>query len=69
MIKFDKKNCMITKQKILETINAMPEDRFDDIELVIERLVLLEKIQKGVEQAEKGEMVSFEELKEEMKSW
>ncbi len=60
---------MITKQKILETINAMPEERFDDIELVIERLVLLEKIQKGIEQAEKGEMVSFDELKEEMKSW
>ena len=60
---------MITKQKILETINAMPEDRFDDIELVIERLVLLEKIQKGIEQAEKGEMISLDELKEEMKSW
>jgi hypothetical protein len=60
---------MITKQKILETINAMPEEKFDDIELVIERLILLEKIQTGIDQAEKGEMISLNELKEEMKSW
>jgi len=60
---------MITKQKILETINAMPEDRFDDVEVVIERLVLLEKIQRGIEQAEKGGVISLDELKEEMKSW
>jgi hypothetical protein len=60
---------MITKQKILETIKAMPEENFDDIEVVIERLVLLEKIQKGIEQADRGETISLEELKEEMKSW
>jgi len=60
---------MITKQKILETISAMPEDRFEDIELVIERLVLLEKIQNGIEQADSGELISLDELKEEMKSW
>ncbi|MBS1918102.1 MAG: hypothetical protein JST87_17665 [Bacteroidetes bacterium] len=60
---------MITKQKILETIKAMPEENFDDLEVVIERLVLLEKIQKGIEQAERGETISIDELKEEMKLW
>jgi hypothetical protein len=37
--------------------------------LVIERLVLLEKIQNGIEQADRGELISLDELKEEMKSW
>ena len=60
---------MITKQKILETINAMPEEKFDDLEIVSERLGLLEKIHKGIQQAERGETISLEQLKEEMKLW
>jgi hypothetical protein len=60
---------MITKQKILEVIKSMPEENFNDLEVVIERLVLLEKIQKGIEQADRGETISLDKLKEEMNLW
>ena len=38
---------MITKEKIIESIKAMPEEKFDDIDVLLERIVLLEKIEMG----------------------
>ena len=60
---------MLTKEQVLESIKNMPEDKFEDIDILLERLVMLEKIYTGIEQADKGELVPIEEVMTEMKKW
>ncbi|MBW3470244.1 hypothetical protein [Arthrospiribacter ruber] len=58
---------MITKEKLLETLKSMP-DKFSVDELM-ERVLLLQKIEIGLEQSEKGEGYSSEEAKKMIKEW
>ena len=60
---------MLTKEQVLESIKNMPEETFDDIDILLERLVILNKIQIGIEQADKGEMIPIEDIIKEMKEW
>ncbi len=60
---------MLTKEQVLESIRNMPEDKFDDIDILLERLVMLEKIYTGIAQADKGELIPLEEVMKEMKKW
>jgi len=60
---------MITKEKIIEAIKAMPEDRFEDIDILLERLVILEKVEKGMKDIEDGNVLSHEEMKSKIDSW
>lgn len=62
-----KTNEMLVKEKVLETIRSLP-DEFSLDELV-ERLILLEKINTGLQEVEEGKVVSQEEAKERMKKW
>ena len=39
---------MLTKEIILKTIEAMPEEKFDNIDEVLEEIVLLEKIENSL---------------------
>ena len=58
---------MLVKEKVLETIRSLP-DEFSLDEL-FERLILLEKINTGLQEVEEGKVVSQEEAKEKMKKW
>jgi hypothetical protein len=58
---------MLTKQKVIQTINDLP-DTFS-IEEIIDRLVLLQKIEIGMSQSINGETVSTEEAKVRLKKW
>ncbi|MCW3107125.1 MAG: hypothetical protein JWQ09_1631 [Segetibacter sp.] len=60
---------MLTKEQVIESIKNMPEERFEDIDVLLERLVMLDKIQIGIEQADKGELIPIEDLIKEMKEW
>jgi predicted transcriptional regulator len=60
---------MITKEKIIEAIKAMPEDRFEDIDILLERLVILEKVERGMKDIEDGNVLSHEEMKNKIDSW
>ncbi len=60
---------MLTKEQVIESIKNMPEERFDDIDILLERFIMLEKIYIGVHQADNGEVISLEELEKEMKTW
>lgn len=52
---------MITRKKALEAINNMPEEfSVDDL---MDKLLLLNKIEIGLEQAKMGETYSSEEAK------
>lgn len=60
---------MITKEKIIESIKAMPEERFDDIDVLLERIVLLEKIEMGLSDVEKGNTHTDEDINQMIESW
>ncbi|TKK68069.1 hypothetical protein FC093_12720 [Ilyomonas limi] len=37
----------ITKKQIIDIINAMPEDEFEDMDVLLERMIMLQKIEKA----------------------
>ena len=58
---------MLTKRKVIKTVSRLP-DTFS-IEEIIDRLVLLQKIEMGMEQSNKGQFVSTKAAKEKLKKW
>ena len=58
---------MITKSKLKEQIENFP-DEFSIDELV-ERLILVEKIDNGNQQSENGEIVSESDLDKDIERW
>jgi predicted transcriptional regulator len=60
---------MVTKKQILETIEALPDDKFATIENVIEEIILLEKIEKGLKEVKEGKFLTEEEANKEMDKW
>lgn len=60
---------MITKEKIIESIKSMPEEKFDNIDVLLERIVLLEKIEKGLEDVETKNTHTNEEMNQLIESW
>lgn len=60
---------MLTKEKIIDAIKAMPEERFDEIELLLERLLLLDRIEQGEDDIRAGRVYTNEQMKEIIKSW
>ena len=60
---------MITKVKLLELIKKMPEDKFDDIDILLDRIILLEKIENGLNDIKEGNVISEEEMETVIESW
>jgi predicted transcriptional regulator len=60
---------MLTKEKLLESIKAMPEDRFEDIDVLLERIVILEKLEKGEKDIAEGKTFTTEEAKQKLQRW
>lgn len=58
---------METKQQILKAIEELPDDA--SVEDAIERLYLLYKIEKGLRQAERGDLISQEDARQRMAEW
>jgi predicted transcriptional regulator len=58
---------MVLKEQMLQTIQELPDDvSFDD---AMERLYLMYKIERGIEQSDRGEVVSQEEARQRMARW
>ena len=55
------------KDQILKAIQDLPDDA--TVESAMERLYLLYKIEQGIEQADRGQVVSQEEVKRCMEQW
>jgi hypothetical protein len=58
---------MITKEQIIKTINALP-DGFSSEEL-IQQIILLQKIDKGMQQSLQGQTVSNNEAQKRLSKW
>ena len=58
---------MITKSQLIQTIEDMPEKfSIDDF---LDKILLLQKIEVGLNQSENGETLSTEEAKERLSKW
>jgi len=58
---------MITKAQIQNTLDSLPENV--TIEQVIEHLIFLDKVQKGLEDSEKERINTVEEAKQKLNKW
>jgi len=58
---------MLDKKKVLETIKDLPETF--SIDEVIDRIVLLKKVETGLEQSRKGETITTFEAEIRLKKW
>ena len=55
------------KQEALRTINALPDDT--DIEEIMYRLYIVDKIRKGQQAIEQKQVLSSDELKQQIETW
>jgi len=58
---------MLSKEKVLDAVKNLPE-RFS-LEDLFERIVLLQKIEIGLEQSRNGQVYSTQEAREKLKKW
>ncbi len=58
---------MLTKTKLKEQIEKFPEEF--SIDELVQRLILIEKIELGIAQSERGETISESELDNEIEKW
>ena len=58
---------MISKQKLKEQIDTLPDEfSIDDL---VERLILIQKIERGIEQSDNDQVVSEETLDKRITEW
>lgn len=57
----------MTKEKVIETIEKMPEHF--ELDMLMEKLLFIEKVEKGLEQIKKGEVTSHEDVKKMVDKW
>ena len=58
---------MLTKEKIHFTIDKLPDNL--TIDQVIEELILLDKIEQGIKDADEGRVFTTEEVKAKLSKW
>jgi len=58
---------MTLKEKMLSTVQSLPDDA--SVEDAVERLILLSKIEKGIKEADAGQLILHDEMKERMAKW
>jgi predicted transcriptional regulator len=58
---------MLTKEKVKKTIDRLP-DSFT-VDQIVEELVVLDKIEKGLKDVEEGKIYSTQQVKDQLKKW
>lgn len=58
---------MVTKERLLETIKQLP-DKFS-VDEIIDRVLLLDKIETGLQQSENEQITPDEELDQKLPEW
>lgn len=60
---------MLSKVKLLEAIQNMPEEKFTNLDSVLEEIILMDKIENSIEAAARGDVLSEEEMDKLVDSW
>jgi len=58
---------MLTKEKVLQSIKDLPNEF--SLDEIVEKLILLEKIEVGLQQVKQGKVVSNATAKQKLKKW
>ena len=58
---------MTAKEKVLRAVHDLPEDA--SIEDAMERLYFLAKVERGLQQADAGQTIPHEQVKQRMAKW
>jgi predicted transcriptional regulator len=58
---------MLTKEKIIKSFDTLPENL--NIDQVIDRLIMLDKIEQGLKDVEDGNVFTTEEVKVKLDKW
>ena len=58
---------MLNREKVIETIKQLPANF--SIDEVINRIILLDKIETGLKQSEKNQVISDDELDNKLPKW
>jgi predicted transcriptional regulator len=58
---------MLTKEKVRKTIDRLPENF--TVDQIVEELIVLNKIEEGLKDVEKGKVFSTDQVKKELKTW
>jgi len=53
----------------MKSIQAMPEEEFADVDVLLERIMLLNKIEAGEKNIAEGKTYTTEEAKEKLSKW
>ena len=57
----------MTKEAVIKVMNDLPNEfELDDL---LEKLVFIAKVEKGMQQAREGKVISHDELLKEIKTW
>jgi len=62
-----KQKLMISKKQLKETIERLPEEF--SLEDLMDKLILLDKIERAEKESERGETISETELEKELEKW
>jgi len=58
---------MLNREKIIETLKKMPDQV--SLDEVLDRIILLDKIETGLEQSEKGQITPDDKLDDKFPEW
>ena len=58
---------MTTKEQVLEAVKSLPDGA--EVEDAMEKLLAIAKIQRGIEQADRGETLSRDEVQHRVSKW
>ena len=58
---------MLTKEKIKKSIDTLPDNL--TIDQVIDRMIMLDKIEQGLNDIENGNVFTTEEVKDKLNKW
>ena len=59
---------MPTKQKAIASLNALPEEDFKDLDVLLEKIILLERIEKAENDILAGKTYNTSEAKKKLKT-
>ena len=60
---------MLSKVKLLEAIQNMPEEKFTNLDSILEEIILIDKIENSMQAAARGDVLSEEEIDKLVDSW
>jgi predicted transcriptional regulator len=58
---------MTIREKVIQAVQDLPDDA--SVEDAMERLLLLAKIERGIQQADAGQTIAHTQVKERMTKW